>query len=59
MRDTRDYGKKKTHEEVQYSEGMPSRHCSICDNYLYKGPHCKKVVDPIDPDMWCIEFKRV
>jgi hypothetical protein len=43
-------------DSVNYSKGMPSSHCGICQHY--SNGTCSKVKGPIDPDMWCKLFKR-
>lgn len=49
---------KASHAEVDYGPGMPNgEHCAVCANYLPDG-HCKLVVDPILPDMWCLLFEE-
>lgn len=60
-KDTRNYGKKYSHEEVRYEH--PSRHgkdeCKDCEHYIRGSPpHCTGVVDPISPGDWCIRFDR-
>jgi len=59
----REYGKrssKLTHEQVDYGEGLPQAHCSICKHGHMSRPHdrCDLVEDPIDPEKWCKLFRR-
>lgn len=44
-------------ESVDYSHGMPARHCGICVHF--QSPHsCERVEGDIDPDYWCELFKK-
>lgn len=48
---------KASKESVDYSKGMNSSHCGVCDHF--EPPHaCAKVAGHIDVDMWCRLFKR-
>jgi hypothetical protein len=48
---------KKLKSEVQYSKGMASKHCGICEHF--RPPHsCVKVIGAIDRTYWCELFKR-
>lgn len=48
---------KRSHESVDYSEGMPKSHCGICQHYLSPGA-CELVESPIDPEYWCELFEH-
>lgn len=54
---TREYGKKLSHEEVDYGPGHEDAHCGICEHFIKRGPHCEKVVDPIAWPMWCKKYE--
>jgi hypothetical protein len=49
---------KATHAQAGYHEGHGENgsHCSICRHYIAEGPHCTKVVDPIEPDDGCAKY---
>lgn len=49
---------KLAHDAVDYSEGKPHAHCSLCEHFIPAGPHCQIVADPIAPHMWCERFER-
>lgn len=49
---------KATHASVNYGPGhKDGDHCAICKYYL-KGPHCKRVLDPIKVLGWCRLFSE-
>jgi hypothetical protein len=48
---------KRTKPSVDYSVGMKSAHCSICEHWI-AGGHCEKVAGPIEPDHWCKLFHK-
>lgn len=44
-------------QDVRYSRGMLTRHCSLC--MYFRSPHaCERVAGHIDPNMWCNLFHR-
>jgi hypothetical protein len=47
---------KVTKASVNYSGGMPARHCGICT--FYSNKTCSKVQGTISPQMWCRLFKK-
>lgn len=49
---------KKDKDEVDYSEGMPKRHCGICKYFNAKDQTCSKVNGHILARMWCRLFTR-
>lgn len=54
--DTRNYGKKESHDAVAFEHPAKGpHHCSECEHYV--GRHCTKVVDPISPGDWCRLFE--
>lgn len=58
MKDTRNYGKKFSHEEVRYEH--PARgpdHCAGCEHFIMPN-HCTGVADPISPEDWCVRYDR-
>jgi len=56
---------KRTKEEVNYSLGMPQRHCGNCRHFIpefrgkpYKEAACELVAGQIKPSMWCKLWER-
>lgn len=56
--------KKESHREVHYRSGSTHQRCSSCTMYVpthpavqNPEPHCKSVVDPIEPSGVCDIFK--
>jgi hypothetical protein len=47
---------KETKQEVDYSRGMPSKHCGIC--MFYSDHTCEKVRGYINPRFWCKRFRH-
>lgn len=48
---------KVSQESVDYSPGMKTSHCGICEHYIE--PHaCEKVKGDINPSYWCKLFKK-
>lgn len=44
-------------ESVDYSPGMRTSHCAVCEHY--ESPDaCEVVAGRIDPGYWCSRFKR-
>ncbi len=50
-----DAGEKISKRTAKYGEGMPERHCGICQ-YFENAHHCRIVDGPIAIDGWCKYF---
>lgn len=50
-------GYKRSQSSVNYSKGMKSSHCGICE-YFREPDACAKVSGKIDPAYWCELFKK-
>ena len=57
-KDCEAYDAKLSQQEVDYGNGKPESHCSICKYDFKEGgiSHCQLVEDPIDPNGWCKLF---
>jgi len=50
--------KKYTKQEVNYSKGMKTRRCFLCEHF--DPPRsCEIVEGDIRPDFWCEKFKKL
>lgn len=59
IKDAIDESKKETKRSVNYSKGMKSKHCGICEYFEVKAKNkCLKVKGEIRQDMWCKLFKK-
>lgn len=44
---------KLSHQAVKYGPGHKPEYCNACEHFVARGPHCKLVADPIQPNGWC------
>jgi hypothetical protein len=49
-----DAGEKISKRTAKYGDGMPERHCGICQ--YFEGAHCRIVAGNINADDWCRYF---
>lgn len=53
----RELATKVTKASVDYSKGMATSRCGICEHFQ-KPDSCTKVAGRIDPQYWCRLFKK-